>query len=309
LRQLRQDPIAGYWVALSTDRSKRPFDYQRTPVQAKSGTICPFCPGNEELTPPELLAYPSVDGAGWRLRVFRNKYPAIEAHEVIVESPEHRDTFGELPEAASVDLLMAVRDRMLALKQDPDLEYVQFFKNNGPGSGASLSHPHSQLMGLPMVPGQVQLELDGSLQHHEEHGRCVFCDLIDLEGGHQERVILENEDVQVLAPYAPRFAFETWVVPREHQAHFELTEERVLQAAGKALHHVARRLEAVLDGPPYNFLLHTAPLQEPAMPYYHWHIEILPRMSGVGGYEFGTGCYINAVAPEESAAMLRVLDS
>lgn len=303
--QLRQDPIAGYWVALSKDRSKRPFDYHRTPVLPKSGTICPFCPGHESLTPPELLSYPAADGKGWRLRVFRNKYPAIEAHEVIVESAEHRNSFGDLPESAAVDLLAAARDRMLCLKQDPEIEYVQVFKNNGPGSGASLSHPHSQLMALPMVPGQVQLELDGSLQHFEEHGHCIFCDLVELEKGQQERTIFENDQVLVLAPYAPRFAFETWVIPRVHQSHFELTDAEALRPIGQALHRIARRLEAVLDCPPYNFLLHTAPVQEPAMPYYHWHIEILPRMGNVGGYEIGTGCYINSIPPEEAAAVLR----
>lgn len=303
--QLRQDPIAGYWVSLSKDRSKRPFDFHRSPVQPKAGTICPFCPGKESLTPPELLSYPAANGSGWRLRVFRNKYPAIEGHEVIVESPEHRNTFGELPETAAVDLLLAVRDRILDLKQDPELEYVQFFKNNGPGSGASMSHPHSQLMALPIVPGQVQLELDGSLQHYEEHGRCIFCDLIDLEEAQPERVILATAEVLVIAPYAPRFAFETWVIPRAHWSHFELTEEPVLRAVAAALHKIARRLESVLDGPPYNLLLHTAPVQEPAMPHYHWHIEILPRMGGVGGYEFGTGCYINAIVPEEAAEVLR----
>jgi len=267
--------------------------------------ICPFCPGNESLTPPELLSYPSEDGSGWRLRVFLNKYPAIDAHEVIVESPEHKSSFGELPETAAVDLMSAVRDRMLALKQDTELEYIQFFKNNGPGSGASLSHPHSQLMALPIVPSQVQLELDGSLQHYEDHGHCIFCDLIELECGRRERVILENEELLVVAPYAPRFGFETWVIPRAHGSHFEMTEHGTLRAVGQALHKIARRLEAVLDYPPYNFLLHTAPVQEPSMPHYHWHMEILPRMSGVGGYEFGTGCYINAILPEESAAVLR----
>ena len=303
--QFRQDPIAGYWVALSKERSQRPFDFHRTPVLPKSGAICPFCPGNESLTPPDLLSYPSENGNGWRLRAFLNKYPAIDAHEVIVESPEHRSTFGELPESAAVDLMSAVRDRMLALKPDAALEYVQFFKNNGPGSGASLSHPHSQLMALPVVPGQVQLELDGSLQHYEEHGHCIFCDLIELETGQRERVILETDQVLVVAPYAPRFAFETWIISRVHRSHFELTEAAVLRSAGEVLHMVSRRLEAVLDNPPYNLLFHAAPLQEPAMPHYHWHIEILPRMGGVGGYEFGTGCYINAIVPEESAAALR----
>jgi UDPglucose--hexose-1-phosphate uridylyltransferase len=156
-----------------------------------------------------------------------------------------------------------------------------------------------------MVPGQVQQELDGSLQHYREHGHCVFCDLIDLEIGQGERVILQNEHVLVIAPYAPRFAFETWVIPRAHGSHFELSDAVVLRAVGEALHQVVRRLEAVLDSPPYNFLLHTAPVQEPPLPHYHWHIEILPRMSGVGGYEFGTGCYINAIVPEEAAAVLR----
>jgi UDPglucose--hexose-1-phosphate uridylyltransferase len=305
LPQLRQDPVAGYWVAIAKERSQRPFDFQRAPVQPKAGSVCPFCPGNEAMTPPELLRYPGAGVGSWRLRVIPNKYPAIEAHEVIIESAEHHTSFGDLPESAAVDLLQAVRDRMTDLKRDKRHCYIQFFKNNGPGSGASLAHPHSQLIAWPVVPVQVRLELDGSARHFEQHRSCIFCDILrqDIRSG--ERLILANEEVAVVAPYAPRFGFETWILPRAHQSHFEDTGAETLRAVALALHSVLRRIEAVLNRGPYNLFLHTAPAQEGPMAYYHWHIEVLPRISGVGGFEFGTGCYINTVMPEESAAVLR----
>ncbi len=306
MRELRQDPIAGYWVAIAKERSHRPFDFVRTTLEPKAGTICPFCPGNEAMTPPALLVYPACDGGAWRLRVIPNKYPAIDAHEVVIESAEHKSTFGDLPESAAVDLLMAVRDRMLELRQDDALQYIQFFKNNGPGSGASLAHPHSQIIALPAIPPQLQVELDGSLGHYDREGRCIYCDLLgrDLK---VERVIFQTEEAIAIAPYAPRFGFETWILPRRHDSHFEASDPATLVGVALLLHRTLRRIEAVLDRSPYNLLLHTAPVKAPGMPSYHWHFEILPRVSGIGGFEFGTGCYINAIPPEESAAVLRNL--
>ncbi len=307
--EFRQDPIAGYWVAISSERSDRPIDFSGAFHQARSSRPCPFCPGNEGLTPPEFLRYLKEDGSGWRLRVIPNKFPALTVkeggqHEVIVDSYLHVPTFGQLPPCAGRDLLAASADRFIELKRDPNFRYVQLFKNNGPGSGASLEHPHSQLLALPVVPTQVGLELRGALDYYDRHQTCVFCEMI-RGASRDSLVVWEDEQVMVLAPPAPRFAFETWILPRRHLSHFEASGDRLLQAAGSALHDTLKRIEELLHCPPYNFLLHTAPLQDAGSDSYHWHIEILPRVSGIGGFEFGTGCYINTVSPEQSVFRLR----
>jgi UDPglucose--hexose-1-phosphate uridylyltransferase len=293
----RQDPIRGHWVAISEARAARPNEFS-----GDSGP-CPFCRGNEAETPPELLRYPSPDGSSWRLRVFPNKYPAITqecggAHEVIVESPEHISSFGQVPVAAAIDLLRAARDRMLVLKRDARIQYIQFFSNNGPGAGASREHVHAQLIGIPEIPEQVRLEL----QRYSEAGACLLC-----EPSHQNRLVHQDNEVLIVAPYAPRVAFETWVVPRRHASHFERAPETSIDAVATALHRLIQCLGALVPGTSYNFLLSTAPLQTEPLAYYHWRIEVLPRVTGIGGYEFGTGCYINSITPEESAASLRQL--
>lgn len=297
-------------MAISRERSDRPIDFARAVHVSKSSAGCPFCPGNEGATPPELLRYLKEDGSGWRLRVIPNKYPALTTeqggqHEVIVDSFLHASSFGELPVCAGRDLLSAAADRFRELKRDARFRYVQLFKNNGPGSGASLEHPHSQLMALRVVPIQVGIELEGALRYYDRDRACVFCDLIE-RAARAGRMVWEDEQVAVLAPQAPRFAFETWIMPRRHVSHFAASGAELLDAAGAALHRTLKRMEELLHQPPYNFLLHTAPLHNAASASYHWHIEILPRMSGIGGFEFGTGCYINTVSPEESAARLRV---
>lgn len=200
-------------------------------------------------------------------------------------------------------MLSAAQERFLTLRQHSHLQYLQLFKNNGPGSGASIEHPHSQLLGMPIIPPQVRLELDRSSQFWQTRGLCPFCYLIDpvVSGS---RIVMDHPDFIVLTPPAPRFAFETWLVPRKHESHFESSPGSVILATGAALHSVARALEYTLHDPPYNFLLHTAPLHEPPLPHYHWHIEILPRTGGIGGFEFATGTYINVITAEDSALIL-----
>ena len=247
---------------------------------------------------------------GWRLRVVPNLYPALTpedggVHELIIDSSLHAATFGELPQHAAEDLLSAARSRFRTLKTDEHIQYVHLFKNNGPGSGASMEHPHSQLLGLPHIPVQVQLELEGAERYFASHGSCIFCDLA-VSANDSERIISENENAIIMAPHAPRFPFETWILPRKHLASFENADAQTIQAVGAALHTTLRGIETLLGRPPYNFLLHTTPFQHPATESYHWHIEILPRVAGIGGFEFGTGCYINTVSPEKAAAKLRV---
>ncbi len=325
---LRKDPITGRWVIISTDRARRPSDFSRAAVVPQENRYCPFCPGHESKTPPEVLAYRSsggTNGDGWSLRVVPNKFPALRvegeldrqgeglydhmngigAHEVVVETPDHFATLATLPEKQVSDVLFAFRDRILDLKRDPRLRYVIVFKNHGAAAGATLEHPHCQIIALPVVPKRVQEELDGALRYFQFRERCIFCDILQQELLTQDRIILETDHFLVVAPYASRFPFETWIVPRRHHSHFALADATILHNLGWVLRTVLRKIDKALELPPYNAILHTAPVQDAPLDHYHWHIEIIPKLTKVAGFEWGTGFYINPTPPEEAARFLR----
>jgi UDPglucose--hexose-1-phosphate uridylyltransferase len=320
-------------VIISTDRAKRPTDFAREHTKMKGG-FCPFCYGNETKTPPEILAYrPSTNGEpppprdtpGWRVRVVPNKFPAlgiegnlnrqaegmfdkmngIGAHEVIIETPEHASTLPLLPDKRVEDVLWAFRDRILDLKQDKRFKYILIFKNHGEAAGASLEHPHSQLIALPILPKQVIEELEGAKQYYVYKERCVFCDVIRQELDDPARVVGENNDFVTLAPYAPRFPFETWILPKRHESAFENSSSQMYENLAKALKNLLRRADAVLDNPAYNLVIHSSPVQDPTLDHYHWHIEFMPKLTKTAGFEWGTGFYINPTPPEEAAKFLR----
>lgn len=326
--ELRKDPIIGRWVIISTDRAKRPADFVREQVVPKGGRFCPFCPGNESKTPPEVLAYRSSgdsNQAGWTLRVVPNKFPALRvegdldrqgdgiydkmtgvgAHEVLIETPDHMLSLSEVEEKRVEDLFWAFRDRIVDLKKDSRLRYVLCFKNHGEAAGATLEHAHSQLIALPIVPRRVQSELDGSKKYFDYKERCVYCDIVRQEITSGARVVVESDHFLAISPYAPRFPFETWIVPRLHQSHFESITPPQVENLASVLKNTLRRLDKTLERPPYNFVVHSAPLQDGAMAHYHWHIEIIPKLTRVAGFEWGSGFYINPTPPEESAKFLR----
>jgi len=328
LPELRKDPITGRWVIIATDRAKRPSDFIRQPVPPARQTVCPFDWGNEAKTPPEVLAYrdgTGRDAPGWRVRVVPNKFPVlgiegdlnrqgegmydkmngIGAHEVIIESPEHALTLAELPERQIEDVLRAAQDRVNDLKRDRRFRYIILFKNHGEAAGASLEHPHSQLIALPVIPRSARDETDAAREFYEQKERCIFCDIIRQESASGTRMVTETERFAVLEPYAPRFPFETWILPKEHASHFEDSDQPTLQNLAWVLRTTLRKLNKVLERPAYNLMVHSAPVQEPFLPYYHWHIEIIPKLTKVAGFEWGTGFYINPTPPEESARFLR----
>lgn len=328
MRELRKDPITGRWVIIADERGKRPTDFQRTRVQTKGG-FCPFCYGNEDKTPPEILTYRTDGGfrnsPGWNLRVVPNKFPAlgiegnlnrvgegvfdkmngIGAHEVIIETPDHNATLATLGEQAVEDVFWAFRDRMLDLRKDKRFRYILIFKNHGEAAGASLEHSHSQLIALPIVPKLVREEVDGSKAHYSYKERCVYCDIIRQELDAASRLIDENPDFAVVAPYAPRFPFETWVLPKTHDASFEHAQKRDYQNLSRILKATLMKMDQVLEFAPYNLVIHTSPINESVHDFYHWHIEIMPKLSKIAGFEWGTGFYINPVPPEEAARLLR----
>jgi UDPglucose--hexose-1-phosphate uridylyltransferase len=328
LPELRKDPITGRWVIIATDRSKRPADFAREQVIPTGGRFCPFCPGNELKTPPEILAYRRSGGPnepGWMLRVVPNKFPALRvegdlqregeglydkmtgigAHEVIIETPDHMATLSDVEEKRIEDLFWAFRDRVVDLKKDVRLRYALFFKNHGESAGATLEHTHSQLIALPVVPKRVLEELEGAKKYFDYKERCVYCDIARQEIAAGTRVVLETDHFLVISPYAPRFPFETWVIPKLHQSHAETITPQAIQDLASVMRATLRRIDKTLERPPYNFVVHTAPLQDASMPYYHWHIEIIPKLTRVAGFEWGSGFYINPTPPEESARFLR----
>jgi UDPglucose--hexose-1-phosphate uridylyltransferase len=315
-------------VIIATDRARRPQDFSREQVVIKGGRFCPFCPGNELKTPPEVLAYRTSGGpnqAGWTLRVVPNKFPALRvegdfdrqgegiydrmngigAHEVVIETPQHSMTLADMPEKAVEDVFWAFRDRMLDLKKDRRMRFILVFKNHGEAAGASLEHAHSQLIALPVVPRRVVEEMEGAKKYYDSRERCIYCDIIRQEIQTGTRVVLETEHFVVVCPYAARFPFEVWILPRRHFSHFEDSDVPTFRNLGWVMPVVLREIDKVLEHPAYNFMIHTAPLQEPELPWYHWHIELIPKLTKVAGFEWGTGFYINPTSPEEAAKFLR----
>lgn len=319
------------WVIISSDRARRPNEFRIERPALIGDECCPFCTGHEELTPPEVFAFRQpgtrANGPGWDLRVVPNKFPALQvegnldregdgmfdrmngigAHEVIIENPDHAKTLSTMSDGEVERVLWAFRERMVDLKRDSRFRYILIFKNHGAAAGATLAHSHSQLIALPVVPTFVRDELDGARRHYAEKERCVFCDVIRQELSVARRIVQENADIVALSPYAPRFPFETWLLPRHHGARFEDAPRPVFENMARMLRSVLQRVDKVLERPAYNLVLHSAPFTESVTDYYHWHIEILPRLTRNAGFEWGTGFYINPTSPEEATQVLRAV--
>ena len=330
MSELRKDPVTGRWVIISTDRRKRPTDFRLESVHIAPDPGCPFCEGHEHMTQREILAFRRHGGQanapGWDLRVVPNQFPVLRvegsldrhgeglfdkmagigAHEVIIETPRHDQTLATMGDAAVEQVLWAFRERVHDLKQDRRFRYIIVFKNHGTAAGASLDHAHSQLIALPIVPREVKDEVDGARTHYTFKERCVFCDIIRQEVGDGRRLIAETADMVAVAPYAPRFPFETWILPKRHQHLYEDTPRHEYGSLARLLGDILRRMNKTLQNPPYNLLIHSAPLSEPsAGDFYHWHVEIIPKLTKVAGFEWATGFYLNPTSPEEAAEVLR----
>lgn len=326
--ELRKDPITGRWVIIATERAQRPGDFAREQVRPSGDRFCPFCPGHEEKTPPEVLSFRthgSRNEPGWSLRAIPNKFPALRvegeldreaeglydrmngvgAHEVIIESPDHLQTLATMDVKRVEDLFWAFRERVLDLKKDFRLRYILLFKNHGSSAGASLEHTHSQLIALPVVPKQAIEEIEGARRHYEHRDRCVYCDILRQERRSGERTVAEDDHFLAATPYASRFPFETWVLPKRHHSHCETIAPDAAAALARIFQGVLQRLDRALEHPAYNFVVHTAPVQEEALAHYHWHIEIIPRLTRTAGFEWGSGFYINPTPPEQAAKFLR----
>ena len=282
------------------------------------------------MTPPEILGYRQggqPNDPNWTLRVVPNKFPALRiegelgkaadgiydrmhgigAHEVVIESERHDVDLFDLPENRFQDVLWAYRDRLLDLKKDNRFKSVLIFKNHGAAAGASLAHSHSQLIALPVIPKRVMEEMNGCREYYRFRDRCLFCDIVVQEMDQKVRIVEETGEFLAFSPYAPRFPFETWIVPKRHQCAYEMIEGDQTKALAAVFRRTLRRLNLALENPPFNFIVHSAPFQERAADFFHWHIEIMPKLTKVAGFEWGSGFYINPTPPEESAKYLREL--
>jgi UDPglucose--hexose-1-phosphate uridylyltransferase len=328
MQQFRKDPVSGRWVIISAERAQRPQHHAVRESSANTGP-CPFCAGNEAMTPPPVLVYQDEEApAGkslWKVRVVPNKYPALASddrdfvdddalykptnglgvHEVIIESPDHIENIATLTEKQVGEILFAYRDRIMSLRTDPRWRYILIYKNQGLEAGATLPHVHSQLVALPMVPQAVAEEMSGAKRYYHATGECIYCKMINKESAGGQRLVAEYGRFAVLCPYAPRFPFEAWILPRQHASCFEMGSKEDYVQLSHALRETLIRLDRQLDHPPFNYIIHSNPLAEADGRFYHWHMEILPKLTQVAGFEWGSGCYINPVAPEEAARRLR----
>lgn len=340
----RRNPITGHWVIIATDRAKRPETFAASATAEEPESLhqkvpehvdnCPFCLGNESMTPPEIIAWRegdspdthSPDAPGWEVRVVPNKFPAVAPegepelsergrlyqempgygmHEVLVETPRHDHHPGDIPLEHMRKVIDAYYQRYHELAQNKKLKSVNIFRNHKKEAGASIEHPHTQLVALPFIPPGSSEELEGAHQFYLAEGECPYCAMLEAEIQSGERVIFANDDFVVFIPYAARLPFETWVVPRRHRSSFLQIEDHERESFARAMTEILGRMTTLLDDPPYNYYLHSAPLHIPALPYYHWHVEIFPKLTTVAGFEMGTRVYINVTIPEESAEYLQ----
>ena len=328
MAELRRDPVSGHWVIMAAERAPRPRDSWVQRPEARGG-FCPFCEGNEDRTPPEITAVRREDTEpnkpGWSVRVVPNKFPALSAegevhkwrdglyqtmngvgnHEIIIESPRHAASLTDLEPEQIENVLWTCRDRALALKNDGRFIHASIFKNVGQQAGASLEHSHSQMICTPVVPKRVQEEMRRCKEFYRRRDRCLFCDIGGQEIADGRRIVIDGEQFLCIAPYASRFPFEMWLLPKRHSANFHSIERHEAAELGRLLRGAVAGLEGALTEPPYNCIIHSAPLDVGEIPYYHWHIEIIPRVTALAGFEWGTGFYINPLTPERAAEYLR----
>ena len=339
MSELRKDPVIDRWVIVAAERGRRPTDFAPA-LDPPSGAFSPFSPGNESKTPPEVFQIgrdggEPKDSPGWRVRVVPNKFPALSnegeldfraagmydamngvgAHEVIIEHTNAEWDMAIATPDEMFDVLSAYSSRIQALYADPRLRYVVAFRNKGVAAGATIAHPHSQVIALPIIPKQVREMLGAAREHYARKRRSIWADLLRQELQDGSRVVEESEHFAVLSPYAARFPFQLQVFPKRHSHDFTTQSPDELRALGEVLGRALKRIKGALSNPAYNMMLQSTPNTAPWPGFedewktishdFCWHIDILPRLTSVAGFEWGTGFYINPVAPESATSYLR----
>lgn len=326
--EYRRDPVTGNWMLLASERARRPIRETVATSPVLDIQSCPFCEGNEDQTPPEVLAVRPAGGpadtGGWNVRVVPNRYPAtrmglpdvdpqrvksslggtcagLGRHEVVIERPDHHWTISDLSDEHVTQIFDVYRQRLRFLRTKRPLRYAMIFKNVGQAAGASQEHVHSQILATSTLPARIEEEVNGSERYYQRHSRCVFCDMIQWELSQSERVVEETTEFFVWCPYASRFPFELWVIPKVHSCRFEDIPMDDLGPLGELLRSLLIRMEMMAGSVAYNYYVHTAPFAAGCDAYYHWHLEITPRLLGLAGFELGAGMFINTVPPEWAA--------
>ena len=338
--ELRCDPVVGYWTIISTERGRRPVEYREREVHAETAD-CPFCEGRESETTPEIFAIrpegTKPNQPGWDVRAVLSKVPLLSPmksqvdfygiglydvmdgvgqHELIIESPKHKNDLDELSAADVEKVVRAYVSRFRELERDERFEYSLLFKNHGHVSGALrdiVRHSRSQLISMPITPKRVKEELVSCRNYFERRERCVFCDILNQEKRESSRIVAENEAFFCLCPFASRSPFEMWILPKKHSADFGCLPESDFSHFASILKEALHRLQILLEDPPFNFILHTAPYRHLSRQshwqgldaYYHWYLQISPRLTPNAGFEWGTGIHINPTPPEDAAYLLR----
>jgi len=334
--ELRKDPIIDRWVIIAVERSRKPQSVVISD-QPSHEDECPFCEGKETLTPPEICAIrdqqSQKDKPGWEVRVIPSQSPllgiegelnrrrdgvfdvmnGIGAHEIVLESPHHVRNIAELDEVQIGKIIGVFVERVKDLEKDKRFKYVLIFKNHGKSAGAGeIAHSRSQLIATPVTPKRIKEELLGSKKYFDFNKRCIYCDIIKQESNNNRRVVVDSKDFIAIAPFASRFPFEVWIMPRKHNCDFVNIEEKERISLAGILKNILQKLKIGLGDPSYNLIVHTAPFRREKSGHwsticedYHWHIEIMPRIIQVAGFEWGTGFYICPIAPEDAAKYLR----
>lgn len=329
MAELRRDPVVGRWVIIDTDHLKGPADFPKEQHTLFQREVCQLCAGRERFTSPEIEAVrpkgSAADSQGWMVRTIANKFPVLTtdgdvekeacgmfdvmsgvgAHEIIIETPDHEKNLTDLSAEELGFVLQQYLSRSRALAKDKRYKYVSVFKNFGASAGATVEHAHSQIIALPMVPKSVIEELRGAKAYFETQHRCVFCDVIEQEYKDRDRIVCENNLFLAFCPYAPRYAFEIWVIPKAHSCSFLDLDTAGLKDLAAHLLDVLGRMRKALSNPSYNFFIHTSPIDYKHPNQYHWHIEIIPKLTRSIGFEWGTGLHIVPTFPKDAAQALR----
>lgn len=326
LTELRQDLVTGDWVVIATGRAKKPEEFasnKRSFIEEDPNKVCFFCHPEETGQEKDNLIYERANG-DWSLRVFPNKYPAFVSgrvpkhieegpyfamdgtgyHELIVTRDHHRQ-IAQMDFLEVAEIIDAYQERYIELMNKKSVNYIEVFHNHGKEAGASIAHPHSQLMAIPVISPYVKSELDGAESYHKMNRQCVYCTMIAWELEHRKRVIFENDDFLAYCPYSSRAAFEVWVLPKKHKPYFERTSDSEKMTLAEALQTAISKIYKALEDPAYNFYIHTSPCDGKDYPHFHWHIEIIPRTSVWAGFELSTGIEISTIQPEVAASYLR----
>jgi UDPglucose--hexose-1-phosphate uridylyltransferase len=323
--ELRKDPITGNWIVVATERAKRPELFGQN---KKKVTVCPFCPGNEAMTPPEIMAYRTpktkANEPGWKLRVVPNKFPAfipderaeitnglfthmpaVGAHEVIIHSPAHTKSLG-LMSLEEIELVIkAYIERYLALKEKKYIQYISIILNHGEEAGASIEHPHSQIFASPIIPPKIERELNRAAVYYKKNHHCLFCDILEAELSRKIRLIKELPRLVAFIPYASGLPFQVTILPKSHNSAFEKLDSNEKKELALILKILLLQFQKAFSDPPYNLYLHTSPCNQEDTSYYHWHITLFPKLTVQAGFESSTGILINITQPEEAAVFLR----